>query len=759
MDLDALRFANLKLLDDAVSDWSRMVRKLADLQKSADKGLRRSANKASWAGVNATVSREFIGKTAAEFDDAHAQAETIFNILKDTRDELRDYKKQLQETIERGSEKHLKVISNGDGGFTVKATEGGKEQDHSEADLVGLRDDIQKILDKATKSDDSSAKVLMAIVDQSPLGFTDANYKDRNSAVKAVVAANDMSKILKKDPHDVTATELNRLNDTLARYKNDPLFTEQFATEVGPKRALEFYAGIADPYQGYGRDPKRDAQAKKLQKNLGITLGSATLSDSDRMRSWERQMVQMGPERLGIDDADNPTGFGVMSNLMRFGDYDDEFMNEYGKKLYEFDKEHNVEDVSPWINNSNQADLNLWGKNDRGRDPMTGFLEALGHNPDASTQFFGQPDATKGPIKDDSEINEHLKYLTKDRIWLSDSPILNGDNDFVAGRDALGHALEAATTGFAYDAKPVTEKDAMIPGSGDRRTGATADVMEQIVHLYGSESGPNMLHDQPEMHDSLGKMGAAYIDDINYHLSGVGDSSKDDGDFTSRYADRANFGNQGAINFLSVLGQNETSHSIVTVAQHMYTLSELDAHPPASEAAMDHGRDVMTTGAEARGILDNSRVQQAEATYGKEAEDAEKSLARSADWGKLAAGAVVAGGIAAIPLPGSTAAAIVVAPVAADTAGEVLKTFIGQEIDKSVDAAADSPKEKAQLTSQQFYNKGITDLGDSYDSYFKDHPKAAEKGDQQQWKEEIKASYLGTGSHQNDYRGRPPRED
>ncbi|WP_328542548.1 hypothetical protein OHT17_30880 [Streptomyces sp. NBC_00371] len=435
----------------------------------------------------------------------------------------------------------------------------------------------------------------------------------------------------------MTNTELSSLDSTLAKYKNDPLFAEQFAVDAGPKKIMTFYAGIADPY-GMHYDPERGALAKKLQKNLGITLGTATLSDSANMRGWEKQMVSLGSGELGTDDANNPRGFAVMSNLMRFGDYDDQFLNDYGDKLYAFDKEHNVKGLSPWVNNWNQGDLNFWGKDDRGRDPMTGFLEALGHNPDASTQFFEQPDGSGAGVDKDSEINDHLKYLTKDRIWLSDAT-LDGNDKVVAGRDSLGHALEAATIGYPYDA------DAKAMQAGDHRTAATAGVMEQVAYLYGSKEGPDMLHAQPELADSLGKMGGAYIDDLDYNLSGVGESAMDGDTFPPKYPGRAHFTNEGAINFLSVLGQDENSHRAVTAAQHLYALSALDAYPPTTDANIGHAHDVLTTEAQARGILDNSRVQQAEATYKAGSEEANKSLGRSADWIKLGAGA----GLAQVP--------------------------------------------------------------------------------------------------------------
>ncbi|MGH1556209.1 hypothetical protein ACRAWF_43885 [Streptomyces sp. L7] len=305
-----------------------------------------------------------------------------------------------------------------------------------------------------------------------------------------------------------------------------------------------------------------------------------------------------------------------------------------------------------------------------------------------------------------SEVNEHLKYLTQERVWVSDAT-MEGDHDFIAGRDSLGHALEAATTGYSYDATA----DAVKAG-GDHRTASTAAVMEQVAYLYGGEDGPKLLHDQPELADSLGKVGGAYIDDIDYELSGIGDHGKDASDFPAQLTPgRARFGNQGAIDFLSVLGQNEDSHKGVTAAQHLHTPSMLDANPATSEAHMNHARDVMAVGAEARGILDNSRVQQAETTYGQNSEEANKALGRSADWKKLLVGAVVAGGVAAVPLPGSTAAALVIAPLAADTLTDGANTLLGQEIDKATDAAESDPLNQSQMTSRQFYGRGVDDLG------------------------------------------------
>ncbi|MFJ1778682.1 hypothetical protein ACIOKA_18405 [Streptomyces anulatus] len=766
MDLDALRFGNFSQLGEAITDWEEMAKKLATLKSDAKDNLGGKAAKARWAGENATVTRSFVDKTASEFTDAHTQARTVARILGDTRDELVAFRDELNEVISASGKKNLTVRDTGDGSFTVtmnihpdRAAKGTTLPEHSQSDVDGLRDRVQAILQKATRSDTTASEALRLIVNQAEHGFSGADYADRDSAAKAVAEAAALAKILKKDPTDLTTTELNAVNTTLAKYGKDPLFAEKLATSTTPDGLLKFYAGVADPYQGYGADPKRLEQAKLLQKNLGVALGTATLSDSAAMRSWEQTMVKLGPEELGTDHANNPRGFAVMSNLMRFGDYDDQFLNDYGEKLVAFDKERNVEHMSPWINNWNNGDLNFSSKDDRGRDPVTGFLEALGHNPGAATQFFAQPEGAGAGVDKESEVNENLKYLTKERIWLSDAYMMGGDNKVIAGHDSLGHALEAATTGYVYDGDPMTAKDPMIPGNRDLRTAETAGVMEQVAFLYGSEDGPKMLHEQSQLADSLGKMGAAYIDDIDYSMSGVGDRAKDDDLFVPKYQGRADFGEQGAINFLSVLGQNETSHGVVSAAQHLYTLSMLDAHPPTGEANMNKAHDALTTGGEVRGILDHSRVQQAEETFKGEAEEQNKSLGRSGDWVKLGAGAVVGGGIAAIPLPGSTAAALVVAPLAADTIGNAVNTFIGHEIDKGIDGAQKDPREQAQLTSQEFYSRGIQQQADAYATYIGADPDVKNDTNLRDWPQHIENSYFGTGSQQNDYRGRPAYKD
>ncbi|MCX5238076.1 hypothetical protein OG824_23035 [Streptomyces prunicolor] len=184
MDLDTLRFGNFTSLGTAIDDWSRVVKRLESLEKDAREGLKGLADKANWSGVNATVSREFITKTAGEFTDAHTQATTICNILKDTHDELVGHHDQLVETITRGLKKNLTVMDTGKGSFTVtvnihpdRAAKGTTVPDHSQQDVDELCEDVKRLLSRATHSDDTAVNFIPVVGDAAQRGVDALAYQ------------------------------------------------------------------------------------------------------------------------------------------------------------------------------------------------------------------------------------------------------------------------------------------------------------------------------------------------------------------------------------------------------------------------------------------------------------------------------------------------------------------------------------------------------------------------------------------------------
>ncbi|MEV7500424.1 hypothetical protein [Streptomyces sp. NPDC093018] len=181
MDLNVLLNGDFAELGQAITDWESMPKRLATLENNARNNLKAKAEKARWAGVNATVSREFVAKTADEFTDAHTQAQRITNILTDTREELIGYRQNLQETLDTARKKNLTVVDDGCGMFHVqmiihpdRAAKGTTVPEHTDVDEDLLRDEVKPILGKATESDSSAARVLKSLVHSVKEGFADS---------------------------------------------------------------------------------------------------------------------------------------------------------------------------------------------------------------------------------------------------------------------------------------------------------------------------------------------------------------------------------------------------------------------------------------------------------------------------------------------------------------------------------------------------------------------------------------------------------
>ncbi|MCM2391269.1 hypothetical protein [Streptomyces albipurpureus] len=124
-DLIAL---DLGKLNTAVGDWQTMVGELAKLKTEVTDGMVKKSAAARWEGVNASVTKEFVGSTAKEFGDLHAQAQSIHSVLADAHGELTRIQKQarkLTEEARRGNPERYPeadpglLISDGSNG-TVK---------------------------------------------------------------------------------------------------------------------------------------------------------------------------------------------------------------------------------------------------------------------------------------------------------------------------------------------------------------------------------------------------------------------------------------------------------------------------------------------------------------------------------------------------------------------------------------------------------------------------------------------------------------
>ncbi|MEW2456056.1 DUF6571 family protein [Streptomyces albus] len=546
MNLEALRDAKFKALGEAVTDWRQMRDKLKTLASDARRELRTRADRANWKGVNSDVTRPFIDKTVGEIEDARTQAETIHNILKDTCAELTRYRDSLEFKLLEADAQHIRVRDTGNGSFEVRAKDGA---DVPLPTLDRFRDDIADLLKKATTSDHSAKEALCALVDQSKYGFSDARYKDRDEAAKAL-REGERAAALAKDP--TKADELNRL---LKKHRGDSLFAERFATKLGPDGTLAFWAGASGP------DGPEPAVQKALQKNISTTLALATQSDSPAMERWERNLIKAGPGAVGGEPG-GPVGFQVMSNLMRTGDYDDTFLNKYGTALVAEDRRrsHNGED--PGWDTDNSHGLNPNGP-DGGLDPMTGYMKALAHSPDAATEFLnGDHEGPRSLSHTPDRTN--FDYLFKDREWPKDyGP---GGEELHTGKNYLAQAIAAGATG--------TPAGEPIPKNLPPHTEDQARLFEDVVQAVSKDN--KQLADNGYMSDSFGKMTAHYLPDINRALANdpLGDTPK----LYPISGEQADLSKRDATRFLFTLGQNPEGYAMVQLGQKQYAANLMDYH-------------------------------------------------------------------------------------------------------------------------------------------------------------------------------------
>ncbi|WP_328836754.1 hypothetical protein [Streptomyces europaeiscabiei] len=714
MQLDTLLHASFTLLDDAVTDWSTLVDRLEELKKDAEDGLHQAANKANWAGMNAQVSKEFIGKTAGEFADAHTQAKTIHSILSDTRGELKGYHRQLTEAIDRGRKKNLKVIGY-EGGFTVTSDvppEGrAKADSDNQGDLTALRDEVQGILDKASQSDDSASTVLKAIADQSTLGFSDANYSDRDSAAAAVKAAKELAKLAKKDPDDLTVKDFDRLNDGLKKYANDDLFGETFATTLGPKKTLEFWTGVTDANRGnYELGHKRLDQFDDLQRNLGLTLAHASQSDSVAMTEWKRQMIDIGDKPI-YGTSGGPMGFQVMSNLMRTGNYDDQFLHDYGTKLMDTERKftgNGEHGNGAWKHMGGSPWLNRIGE-DSGSDPLTGYLKGLSNSPDAATDFFNQQYISKdnpdNPFERDSDDPNTYKgkvslsnfqYLFEERDWPQE--VNSKGDDLHTGQNNLALALEAATTGHPAGEMPTLDTPP--------HNASQVKLMESLVASISDD--PARLTDNGYMSDSIGQITSEYLPDINRATSGVERSDDSDkwNEVENLYpivGSEAKLDHIDVSNLLFTVGHNPEGYAAVEVGQKEYMGRLMDYHLnpdlPADLRVSDDNELVIRQIAERSGEISGTLRLGIQDEIGDAASDKDKqyeqSVAQRKNW--------ISGGVGTAVGVGTS---FVATPWVGALVGGAAGTATGVVLESVFQDAEGSAKETAARTGGQVWQDG-----------------------------------------------------
>ncbi|MFE0405446.1 hypothetical protein ACFW19_26595 [Streptomyces nigra] len=406
-------------------------------------------------GDAAATAHRHIKDAGREADAAVQQARAIEKVLTETRDSLKAHQKRLhdyvQETTASGK---VRISDQGKVTFTESVVDDPELQGQpgygqavaaEQRRVAEIEGEIRKILAAVTEVDDSAAAALRYNVGNKN-GFNERATGNTEKAEERYDSARAVR--LAHKGEDMSDSELREFNSLLREHKKDPEFSERFATRMGGRGTLEFWEGMnlhADP----APEGTRKELLEQTRTQLGTTLGTATQSDTKAMQDWKADVIAAGPYSLD-HDLNKPRGFQVMSDLMNSGRYDDAFLKNYGKALIDYEKDVteggdslSEEYLGKTIPGSglDGGDIDL--TNDWGTDPMTGYMNALGHNHQASTEFFSDKGNFDYVVGGDG--------VKGARDWPEDAhPQYESGKS--RGYDALGHALESATTGTDYGA-------------------------------------------------------------------------------------------------------------------------------------------------------------------------------------------------------------------------------------------------------------------------------------------------------------------
>ncbi|MFK8907589.1 hypothetical protein [Streptomyces sp. YS-3] len=701
--------APLDKLKTAVDDWSDMATRLKTLAEEARTGMKAHADKADWAGVNAGVTRQFIDKTAKEFEDAAAEAKGIHAVLADGYGAFKRAKDELQKIVDGSEKTGIVVDAQGrvtaryslSGDYTARHDPGiSLELQKQKDNLAQWQQRIKALVDECDDADEALRRALAANV-------TDANNftTPRFSSLDAEEAQRALD--LASKGRALTHTELNQLNELLRDNHGSAEFTTTFYSKLGPKGALEFFGQLSTDTYDYAKvDKERLKDVQELQKNLGLSLATATDPDNKwhLPDTWGTELRKLGTQRIPLAkyDMNPPYGYQLLGGIMRYGNYDPKFLDPIAEHVVQLHQKNpylfaDTKPVGGWQKNP----FNPSGVNGSGYDPVTSMLEALGHSPEASKQFFSADPtaynedgtvksgtADLGKDKSGERIENYLDYFGKEGYKSFPDTGSHSPSDVKESAayttDAFGHALESATLGHAWDdPRPELHRDE-----------TSAGIMADVVSKYGDDA--KLLKHQEALADSLGNMAAGYVDDINWAL--------EKNDPQSVFAphkspdSHAQFDQLSARKFLSALGQHPDSYAAVSTAERLYTTSVLEAQVGA-DGRIEHGgaRAAVGMGAEVQGMLDQSRADQVEAEGNKKYEEYEKAHEKRSAWVEFGTTSAIAAGVAFLPASAAAAgAAAIVVPLAVDTGHGAIEQLAGQVVGDWSDKSAESRKEQIE---------------------------------------------------------------
>lgn len=653
--------ADLGPLADAAASWKALPAKYEALQREFEQRVTNHL-KGHWEGEAADAAFVTMGKARTEYENAATEAERIGKLLLDAHGEFAASQKQLHALLDEARSDHYKVYDDGrvedvdprQDSPTASGTPGLAEERKKKLDSIVSR--LTRVLELATAADEAASAALERDANGDSQGFNTSVYTTLD-AVEADQAAALMNK-----KGRLSDAEITKLNLLLSANKDDPEFSRDFVKKTSADNVLNKYNELMSPPAGTTLSKAQLAQLKELKANLGTTIGTATTSDDkgapDKdITKFQNDLLKAGQRDFNANPSESPyglSGYQLTSSLMSEGKWDKDFLQDYGDALITAEK--NGANVGQNPDAYWGYPRTLGSTNIGALDPMTGFMDALGHNPDASTEFLTSDATING------EKVDHLDYLLKDRHW-PEGAGYTGDPGNPSGYNNLGHALESATSGRSYD------DDGAAPV---KHTAERAALMNEVVDTIGGD--PSLASDSPRdaLRDSLGNMTAEYMADVQASISNEQGTIKPFGEPA-----RLDMGTLEP--FLSTVGRDPDAYVAITEASQANTAIWMqqvaESRPTDVSAAMEN---VAYPGGVVAGIISDARDEAIFEEHSASDKDFNDAVATGDKWAGRGLGmAVGAATGTAAPIVGTIAGwavediqALVVEQVQKDTTDE-----------------------------------------------------------------------------------------
>ncbi len=624
LTFDDVVHAPVSKLKTAADDWTTMVARLEKLAEDARTGMKAKAGKARWEGVNAGVTKEFIGKTAAEFDDAVAQARGIKSLLSDAHTSFAYAKKTLVAMRDEEGPAAGVVIS-AKGRVSARhdlADDHTARQDpdypealrKQKAAVASWQRKIDRIVEDCSDADESLKRALEANV-KSKHDFSKPAYKTLD-AEQAGHAAELLRTVTGEGGTARNLAALRKLEDVIDDNRGDPEFATAFYRRLGAEGTLEAFTRMSLDSTSLGpAGADRVGLVRNIQSDMGALLGLATTSSVPNHldAAWTSQLLKAGRQEIDVSGfagvGTKVYGYQALGSLLREGTYDQQFLTSVGRDMIAMDKK----DPEIWSRNlpyNQDMAINLGEDGGKGFNPVTGLMEAMSRHPAASAQFFNESlrsDTNNDGIvtmldvetsgKDAQSVVDYMLDKKPADDWYDTT----AESGTMLGQTAMGNALEAAVTG-------------RVPGDDDappvRHSKDMSGVMEKVVEKIGTnpELVSGKAGDPPGPLSALapqfGDMAAEYTPDLQATAENAAGQIK-------TFGEPAEFEKHLMTRFLGSVGQDPNAYGAITHAQQAYTtalVGDAFRHPQLHTDMGEAIRNAVHPGGEIAGIMAEARA-------------------------------------------------------------------------------------------------------------------------------------------------------